>query len=191
MKHIKLAAAAAFVLGIAAAGSASADMGVVRFIGSVSDQTCVVVGGNGTELGGPNEITVKLDPVATADLATAGDTAGIKPFTLEFVNGEDGGSCTAAGYTSGTFRFLGSSQPVDGFTGNLDNTDPSGAQNVQLQLLTDAGVAIDLRNHAPETVTFADGTVSQLSYQVQYISPNGGATPGNVLSHVLFETTYL
>ena len=54
MKHIKLAAAAAFVLGVAAAGSASADNGDITFTGSVTDGTCVVSGGTGTRISWPH-----------------------------------------------------------------------------------------------------------------------------------------
>lgn len=189
MKHIKLAAAAAFVLGIGAAGSASADQGIVRFHGKVGDQTCVVEGGNGTDLGGPNRVTVILDDVQQSQLNAAGATAGAKPFTLEFKNGENGMSCATADLSSGTFRFLGRSQPVDGFTGNLNNSLVGGAQNVQLQLLTEDGNPIDLRDHAPENVAFEDDEIAKLHYQVQYIA-TGVATPGDVESHVLFETTY-
>ena len=189
MKHIKLAAAAAFVVGLTAAGSASAVTGVVRFVGEVADQTCVVTGGENAETGGPNKLLVKLDPVTVASLANAGDTAGRQNFGLKFSNGEDGSSCTTIGLSGATFQYLSNSQALDTLTGNLKNTELGGAKNVQLQLLTEAGTVIDLRNHTPDAITFTPAGPTEKVYGVQYVS-TGATTAGGVTSHVLFEVIY-
>lgn len=77
--------------------------------------------------------------------------------------------------------------------GNLANTGT--AQNVELQLLTDATgtTVIDLRDPTPVAgITVAAGSTSgEHDYAVQYYSPNGGATAGTVVGTVQYAVTYL
>ena len=191
MKHIKLAAAAAFVLAIGAAGSAAADNGVIRFTGTVTDSTCVVSGGSGTT-GQIGNFTVDLDPVTTTALNTAGNTAGHKSFQLVFSNG-NGGGCPANGSSTANFRYLASSQPVDAATGNLRNTVlgiEGGASNVQLQLLDNADNEIDLRNDTGRTHTLDPNAPVAVSYGVQYIATGAAATAGGVRSFVEYQVNY-
>ncbi|WNL46347.1 fimbrial protein [Dyella sp. BiH032] len=190
MKHIKLAAAAAFVVGLTAAGSASADNGVIRFTGTVSDATCVVSGGAGTT-GQIGNFTVDLPTVPTTALAAPGDTAGRKPFQIVFSDG-NGGGCDPAGGTNAHFRYLASSQPVDASTGNLMNTltqIEGAADNVQLQLLDNANAVIDLRNDAGRDHALDANAPVAVTYGVEYVA-TGASTAGGVRSFVEYQVTY-
>jgi major type 1 subunit fimbrin (pilin) len=192
MKHFKLASAAAFVLSVAAAGVAQADSGIVRFVGTVTDETCVIGPGVGA-VGAPGDITVPLTPVSATDLATNGATAGRKTFELVFSNGE-GGGCGSQTITQAQFQYVARSQAVDAGTGNLRNNilpSQGGAENVQIQLLQpNGGAAIDLRAHTADVVPLQEDAVSRLAYDVQYIAPTGNASAGGVETFVQYEATY-
>lgn len=185
MKYIKLAAATAFVLGIAAAGSASADNGLITFTGSVTDGTCVVSGGAGTNQGQGN-FTVALDPIGAADLANAGAVGGRKNFHVVFSDGT-GGPCAAA-LTTAKFRFTPS--PNVNTNGRLNNiAGVNGrAENVELQLL-DGATAIDLTSHAAKDIALDPAAPTTAEFGVQYYA-TAAATAGGVLSDVIYEATY-
>lgn len=185
MKHIKLAAAAAFVLGVAAAGSASADNGDITFTGSVTDGTCVVSGGTGTNQGQGN-FTVALDPIEARNLAAAAAVGGRKNFHVVFSDG-NGGPCAAA-LTQAKFRFTPS--PNVNTNGRLNNIAgvAGRAENVELQLL-DGATAIDLTRHVAKSVALSTTGPTITEFGVEYYA-TAAATAGGVLSDVIYEATY-
>jgi major type 1 subunit fimbrin (pilin) len=170
------------------AGSAMADSaGTIRFDGLVSDSTCVVEGGAGTD-GGTGNIAVPLDTVTTASLNTVGATAGRKAFNI-VITGENGAECAAG--RNANFSFDSSSLRVDAETGNLSNaiTNRRGT-NAQLQLLDgDTNTAIDLALPNTKTVVFNAAHQAVLRFSAQYFAKDIG-TPGVLRTSVVYAVTY-
>ncbi|MEQ4574851.1 MULTISPECIES: fimbrial protein [Gammaproteobacteria] len=191
MKNFKLASAIALVMSAAAIGNASAvDSGTITFTGSVSDATCTISGGAGTD-GGTGNFTVALDQAALGDLANAGDIAKTKPFQV--VIGLPGEASCAAG-TVAHMRFVPSSPQVDADTGALRNAIlpvAGGAGNTQVQVTDNAGAAINLADAANNTdVTIGDNNTATLNYRAQYLAVGGAATSGRVSTSVVYEVSY-
>ena len=174
MKKIILAASA-LALGSVAAHAAD---GTVTINGMVTDQTCKVSANS-------KDITVTLPTVGVGSLATAGTTAGRTPFTINLEN-------CKAGDVSAFFETGGN---VDAASGRLNNTDAGGAQNVQVQLLSDSSVAIPvLANAAQAAVTTKatvanDGESAALNYYAEYYA-TGAATAGKVATSVQYTINY-
>lgn len=172
MKKIILAASA-LALGSVAAHAAD---GTVTINGMVTDQTCKVSANS-------KDITVTLPTVGVGSLATAGTTAGRTPFTINLEN-------CKAGQVSAFFETGGN---VDAASGRLNNT--GGAQNVQVQLLSDSSVVIPVlanATQAPVTTkaTVAnDGDSAALNYYAEYYA-TGAATAGNVATSVQYTINY-
>lgn len=187
MKHIKLASAIAFVLGVAAVGTASASTGgTITLTGSVSDATCTVSGGTGTD-GGTGNFNVALDQASLADVATAGTVSHNKPFQV-MIGGPGQSSCAAG--TVATMGFLPSSTQIDAATGALQNALASGAKNVEIQLADSVGTAIDLTTGATQMVTVATGaTQATLDYSAQYL-PTAVGTSGLISTSVVYNVDY-
>lgn len=184
MKYIKTAVLA---LSLAAAGSASADSGLITFVGSVSDSTCVVTGGSGSN-GALGNFSVPLDPVKTTALNAAAKTAGRRVFEVVFSNGQ-GGTCATAAITKAHFRFVGSSPSVN-IDGRMKNVlGFIGAENVDLQMLDESNAVINLTNHTRKDVTLATTGPTAIKFGVQYYA-TGVATAGNVRSDVIYEASY-
>jgi len=191
MKHIKTASMAALVLGFAslgfAGGAAHADSGLITFVGSVSDSTCVVSGGAGSN-GAFGNFTVALDPVRTTALDVTAKTAGRKGYEVIFSNG-NGGSCATTAITKAHFRFVGSSPSVT-IDGRMKNVlGLTGAQNVELQMLDESNAVINLTNHTRKDVTLATTAPTVIRFGVQYYA-TGVASAGNVRSDVIYEASY-
>ena len=77
MKSIKFASGIALAAGVLVMGNAQAQAangGTIRITGAVTDATCTITGGAGTD-GGTSNVTVALDPVAATSLTAAGNTA--------------------------------------------------------------------------------------------------------------------
>jgi major type 1 subunit fimbrin (pilin) len=174
----------AFALASAlAAGSAVASEGVITFTGLVTDETCVISGGEGTD-GAVGDITVALQPVNANSLANPGSFVGTKRFDILVSNGE-GGECQSA--TKATFRFKNTSLNIDAANGNLNNT-LVGESNAQLRILDqDLATPIDLRIAATKDVATAGD--ARFIYGVQYFAKNV-TTVGAVQTNVEYEVTY-
>lgn len=184
MKHIKMATLG---LGLVVATSASADMGLITFVGSVSDSTCAVSGGSGTN-GAPANFSVALDPVQTTTLNAIGKTANRKTYEVVFSDGK-GGSCASTTITKAHFYFVASSPSVntDGRMRNI--LGPTGAQNVEMQMLDESNAVVVLNRHPRKDVTLATTGPTVLKYGVQYYA-TGVATAGNFRSDVIYEAYY-
>lgn len=187
MKHIKLASAAAIAMGLAFAGSASAQSnsgGTITFTGSVSDATCTVSGGAGTNNGTGNFI-VALDQAQVGDLDSATKTANPKNFNVQ-IGGPGQGSCTDG--TIATMTFV-AGNTVDPATGALINQLSGEATNTQIQLLDATGNVIDLAaNSYSATATVANNTAT-IPFTAQYLA-TGAATPGLVSTDVVYGVTF-
>jgi hypothetical protein len=112
MKHIKLASALVVAMGIVATGVASAAAstgGTITFTGAVTDETCTIKGGSGTD-GGTGNFTVALDAVPASALAAAGDTAGNKPFQV-IIGGSNQPTCQDGKVATMSFETSSRAEP--------------------------------------------------------------------------------
>lgn len=189
MKHIKLASAIAVIMGMAAAGSASAASsagGVITFHGQINDETCTVQGGSGTD-GGRDNFSVTLASVGASQLASAGATAALKPFQV-IIGGPGQGTCEDG--KVGSMYFLPSSPQVSAATGNLTNVLAGESTKAEIQLLKGNNSVIDLRSQASgqQNFTIANNTAT-LDYQAQYYA-TGAATPGKLETNVIYAVVY-
>jgi major type 1 subunit fimbrin (pilin) len=189
MKNMKIASAIAFVLGIAVAGSSmAADGGTITFTGSVTDQTCTIKGGSGTD-GGTNNFTVALDAAPVSSLAAAGDTAMPKPFSVNI--GGEAGDTTCAANTIAHLSFQVASPRIDASTGALTNALTGEATNTEVQLTDSSGKAINLADPTNNTdVTIPASGPGIINYQAQYLAVGGAATAGLVSTSVVYGVTY-
>ncbi|WP_414491799.1 fimbrial protein [Stenotrophomonas maltophilia] len=187
MKHISITSALTVVLGVTVASAAQANSGgTIHFTGSVNDQTCTIEGGAGTG-GGQNDFTVALDAVSANDLAAAGATTGKKIFSINV--GKDGEATCVDGKTN-RLSFEVSSPRINPTSGALTNEIAGGAGNTEVQLLDDAGVAINLADPANGVDFEIIGNKAQIDLAAQYLAVGGGATPGAVRTNVLYRVTY-
>jgi major type 1 subunit fimbrin (pilin) len=188
MKQIQIAAAIALAMGLGFASqvnAAAVSGGTITFTGSVSDDTCPVQGGAGTD-GGKNDFIVALQGVNTSDLAAAGDVAGKKPFDV--IIGGAGSGCDTTKVAS--MKFLPSSPRVDALTGTLTNALAGEATNTNIQLLDSADQVINLADAANESTAAFVGDTATIKYSAQYLAVNGPATAGLVSTSVVYSVNY-
>lgn len=153
----------------------------ITFEGEVAAQTCV------PSINGQENAIVLLPVVPAADLATAGATTGLTPFTISI---KDCAVSTTDAMNIST-RFLG--QGV--VAGNLANTAVTNpAANVSLQLTTTAAGTTPIILNG---VTAVEGLVlpvnesaTEHTFGVQYIA-DGAATAGKVTGVAEYTLSYL
>lgn len=191
MKSIKFVSAVALAAGVLVMGSAQAQStsfagGDIRITGSVTDATCTITGGPGTD-GGTGNVGVALDPVAATSLQKAGDVANRKPFTL-IIGGPGQGSCVDGKVAELSFNVA--SSRIDAATGTLTNALVGEATNTNIQMTDETGTALDLANPAVliESPEIANNT-STLKLGAQYYA-TGAATPGLVDTSVQYRVKY-
>nr|WP_199043641.1 type 1 fimbrial protein [Dyella sp. ASV24] len=188
MKNFKIASALV-ALGLVVAGSASAassNGGTIRFTGAVTDETCTITGGTGTD-GGESNFTVALDPVPASALPSSGSIANEKAFQI-IIGGAGQGTCVDGKIA--TMRFLPSSPRVSAATGNLMNALSGQATKTEVQLLdAPAGKALDLRTGATLASTTITNNQATITMAAQYFA-TGAATPGLVDTSVVYGVTY-
>jgi len=190
MKSIKVLSAialAASAFAVSNANAQAANGGTIRITGAVTDATCTITGGSGTD-GGTNNVTVALDPVAATSLTTAGNTANHKPFNL-IIGGPGQGSCVNGKVARLSFNVA--SPRVDAATGTLTNALTGQATNTNIQMTngTAAGV-INLASPANgvDSPAIANNTAT-INLGAQYYA-TGAATPGLVDTSVQYGVTY-
>jgi major type 1 subunit fimbrin (pilin) len=156
--------------------------GTITFIGTITDNTCSVEGGAGTS-GGLDDFSVTLEPVKAFELNAAGVTAKPKAFNI-IIGGPGQGTCVDG--KIGSMYFLPESPQVSAVTGNLENTLPDEATNVEIQLLNNNQAPIDLRNEESgmQPYTISDNQ-AELTYYAQYHA-TGAATPGLIDTNVIY-----
>ncbi|MDH6153023.1 major type 1 subunit fimbrin (pilin) [Paraburkholderia sp. WSM4179] len=176
-KHLlALAIAAVPAFAFAASGN------TINFQGEVTDQTCAVaINGNAASP------TVLLPTVAASQLAAAGATAEPTNFTI----GVTGCMAPTTVAQSINTVFVGNQVTA---SGNLGNTGT--ATKVALQLLDPAAPAAPFNLSgvngyaAPGLNLEVGASAASHDFAVQYISEEGGATPGSVLGSVQYAVSY-
>ena len=147
----------------------------INITGELTETTCLINGGNN-----PAIKNVTLPTLSKSALTDAGSWAGRMPVSFE-LSGCDVGTTGA----TATFE-NGPNISVDGNMKNLATVNP--ATNVEVQLLNAAGEPINLATDTVTTpITAQNGT---LQFYTQYYSKNGGASAGQVTSHVEFSMNY-
>ena len=185
MKKTLLSAVMIASFGIAALVSQTAQAlpdGTITFTGKVVANTCAfkVNGGSASN-------TVVLPVVFITALGAAGNVAGNTTFTIA-ASGCDTNLASVQAYFNGA--------NVDGTTGNLKNTGPGAATNVQVQLLNGTTSTVMPLNAANATAQNSPvGTLSlgaaTMNYSAQYIAVGGAATAGLVNTSVAYTINYL
>ncbi|TDN61353.1 fimbrial protein [Paraburkholderia sp. BL10I2N1] len=178
MKKHLLALAIAAVPAFAFAASGN----TINFQGEVTDQTCAVsINGNAASP------TVLLPTVASSELTGAGAVAKQTNFTI----GVTGCMAPTTVAQSIDTVFVGNQVTP---SGNLGNT--GSATNVALQLLDPAAPSAPFNLSgvngyaAPGLNLEVGATTASHDFAVQYISEQGGATPGSVLGSVQYAVSY-
>jgi major type 1 subunit fimbrin (pilin) len=190
MKQYQIAAAIALAMGLGFASHANAQFingGTITFTGVVTDDTCPVQGGSGTD-GGKNNFIVALDAVNTSALAVDGAVAGKQPFDV-VVGGPDSG-CNPNLVAS--MKFLSSSPRVDPTTGTLTNALAGEAGNTNIQLLDASDAVINLAD-TNNSVTLPWDVATKtavVKYSAQYKAVGGAATAGLVSTSVVYSVAY-
>lgn len=189
-KHL-LSAALVAVVSFSAIGAASAADGKITFTGTISDQTCTVKGGTGTN-GATGDFTVTLPTVATSALSAADKIAGETPFTV--ILGGSGETGCGAGTPSkvASLRFEPLSSPVSASTGRLLNQAAGGATNVEVALLNKSKAVINIATGANATGSeeAITNNTATLQYAAQYHATGGAATAGAVSTFVNYSVVY-
>lgn len=189
MKNFKIASAIALAMGLAVAGSASAasaNGGTMTFTGQLTDTTCTITGGAGTD-GGQGDFVVKLGQVAANTLTAATQVANKTPFAVK-IGGVGEGTCMDGKIAK--FTFDDSSPNLDASTGNMKNILTGEATNVQVQMLDGKDAVINLANgsyvgSAPAIVN----NQSSINFAAQFYA-TGATTPGEVKTAVLYKVSY-
>jgi len=157
---------------------AFASDGEIKFTGEISSTTCTINGGT-------KDINVALPKVAAAALTNVADKAGHTKFSIALTN------CTPA--SGSVTTYFESGPNIDAETGNLKNTDLSGAANVQLGLENMDQTRIDLSkasgSQGAEVVAIDTAGNATLSYNAFYVA-TGAVTPGPVTSSVMYSMDY-
>lgn len=188
MKKTLISAALVAAFGLTAIGNAAAADGKITFTGMITDVTCTVKGGTGTD-GAAQNFTVALPTVSTTALNAVDKVAGETPF--EVILGASGQTgCTNGKIAS--LRFEPLSSPVNQATGRLVNQAAGGATQVEVELLNKAKAPINLYTNAggagsEETIA---GNTATLKYGAQYHATVGASTAGAVNTFVNYSVTY-
>lgn len=155
----------------------------VTFMGEVTAQTCQ------PQINGETDSVVLLPTIRSSELTAVGSQAGLTPFTISLTN------CTAPTDSDLNINtvFLGHNVTAKGNLGNIAETTP--ATKVGLQLLnSEAGttpVVLSGPTSVPGLVLKQGTTATDYKFAVQYISEEGGATPGKVKGIVEYTVSYL
>lgn len=164
---------------------AFAQENAIRFVGSVSSQTCNISVNDSTS----TSPMILMSAAKASDLSTAGDTSTPTTFKLKLTG------CTDPGTNGQSIKIHFASNNVDA-SGNLANIAPSAkaAQNVAIQLLDADSHVIDLSSGeaTAKGFTLASGANSgDAQYTAQYIATGGAATAGDVEATVQYAISYL
>ena len=173
----------ALFLAVAALPTVAFAAPMVTFQAEITSQTCEV------SIDGATNAVVVLPTVSTVDLAGAGATAGLTPFTISL------SGCTApAMNTPITTLFIGHNITAGYNLGNSATASP--ATNVAIQLTVDAAGRWPIELY--DAITPATGLIlrkgdTTASYQfgARYISEAGGATAGAVTAVAEYTISYL
>ncbi len=177
----KLAIALSAALALGASAPAFAQSGTITFNGEVTATTCeVAFPGTG---GSATDPVVTLPTVATTSLGTAGNTAGKTPVTVQI------GTAAKPCAGNSVALELNPNRNADQANGRLNNTDATGATNVQVALRDANDAEINLSAPwASQRVSLATG-VAEVEFAGEYYA-TGAATAGAVSSNVQYTLDY-
>jgi major type 1 subunit fimbrin (pilin) len=173
-----LAALIAVPVGVASA----ANDGTIEITGRIVATTCQVEGKPPGE-NAANKL-VALGDISSTVLATAGQTAGDRGFSIVI-----GGNSECTDGASAKVRFDPASPALDRETGRL-NVDPvvGAATNVQVQITEQDGTPINMYTQDSKPVTIS-GNVAKVELMARYYSL-GNITGGLANSRVGFQIVY-
>jgi major type 1 subunit fimbrin (pilin) len=157
---------------------ASAGIGTITINGKLTQSTCTVKVNGGTP-----DAVVTLPELPTSELATAGTTAGDTAFTMNLSN------CTPV---DGAVRAYFEHGPtVDAASGRLNNTNATGAGNVQVELLDAATNSLYVGNTSQRdnTATKLQSGAADLVYTARYYA-TGKSTAGELATSVTYSIDY-
>ncbi|MFC0141284.1 fimbrial protein [Erwinia mallotivora] len=168
---------------------ASANDGTISFTGNISDATCIISGGDDTQLNQGADFTVTLPTVSITALNAANKYAGDTKFYINL----SGNNCTDNKIANVIFERAQSTN-IDSTTGFLKNTvatSGGGAANVYIRILNKDASALNLslQNTSHQPVTIKNNTAS-FQYWAQYASVGGAASAGKVASDLVYSVTY-
>ncbi|MBB1594311.1 fimbrial protein [Achromobacter sp. UMC46] len=183
-----LSAAGALVVALAPGVSHAQWDGQVKFVGKISDVTCLI---NGNAPGMNNILEVPMGEYAPNHFSGIGVKGDSEPFNISLTAG--GGAVCSSSATA-RVAFDNDSVHVDKSSGNLMISSTSPAQGVQIEIY-DAGngstgkIHLGNRQMAPQEValTAAGGT---LSYTANYVSTAAAVLPGTANSIIPFMVAY-
>ena len=153
--------------------------------GTLTDQTCTVKGGPGTD-GGTGNFIVALDAIPSSELAAAGDQKAWKGFDV-IIGGPGQGSCENGKIA--TMSFLTSSPRIDATTGALTNALSGEATNAEVQVTKGDKTAINLADSAESVQGTIANNTATLNFGAQYLA-TGAATPGLISTSVVYAVNY-
>ena len=188
MKKQALIVALLAASGFASTSAFAAD-GTINITGAIQGMTCTIGGGTGTTPTGGGNFGVELITVQTSALASAGQVAAAKPFSIQL--GTDGTAPCPVG-TRAAVLYEATSPLINPVTGNLMNaaaTDP--ATNVEVQIVDmTTNTAMNLASGDLSAEVTTTGPTTQLPFAAQYIATGGAATAGNVETSVQYSVQF-
>lgn len=165
----------------------TANDGTISFVGTISDATCDITGGDENQPNQGADFTVNLPPVSVTALSSAGKYAGDTRFFINL----SGQNCPNNKVANVVFERAQSTN-IDNTTGYLKNHTISGAaENVQVRILNNDKKPLKLNemNADHQAVTINQNT-ARFEYWGQYASVNGAAKAGTVSTDVIYSITY-
>ncbi|WP_315131357.1 fimbrial protein [Achromobacter marplatensis] len=183
-----LSAAGALVVALAPGVSHAQWDGQVKFVGKISDVTCLI---NGNAPGMNNILEVPLGEYSPTLFTGIGVKSPTKPFNISLTAG---GGLACSSSATARVAFDNDSVHVDKASGNLKISSTSPAQGVQIEIY-DAGnnstgkIRLGVAQASPQEVvlTAAGGT---LSYSANYVSTAATVLPGTANSIIPFMVAY-
>ena len=165
---------------------AQASDGTIGFDGALTDSTCSVTTGNPA-----GSFAVTLPTLSASLLASSGKTAGTTAFKIIVAN------CGSTSTVTKFRPFFETGPTIDFATGFLKNTT-GGATFVELELVNTDGSLIDPRlsvdttgaGQGVQNTTFTLGAGGGVGYYAVRYHATGTATPGTVISTVMYSMIY-
>ena len=175
-----------FTASVFSGSAVTAKDGTITFSGQISDATCDITGGDGTNANQGPDFKVTLPPVGATALKEKGQFAGDTPFYINL----SGTKCPDGKIANVIFE-RAQSMNIDSTTGYLKNHTVTGAaKNVQVRILSKDKKALDLNklNASHQPVTIKNNT-GRFEYWGQYAA-TGQATAGTVETNVVYSISY-
>lgn len=161
----------------AAGSTTTVNGGTVHFTGEVVDAACAVSKDS-------EDLPVALGQVRSATLADAGSVANQTPFNITLVDCDTTVASTAAIAFAGPATTAGDALSVSSIT-----TQGTAATNVGIQILDKDGTVLAPNTDTSSPATLINGT-NTLPFTAQFVSTEGGATPGAADADATFSVTY-